>query len=88
VVNKRVLEGLITAGALILCIMNRAQLLSGVELALEFGNKVQNSKVSAADSLFGNVQNEVKISEPNLPAIGYGAGGSSLQGKEEYLDFM
>jgi DNA polymerase III subunit alpha len=69
VVNKRVLEGLITAGAFDTLHKNRAQLLAGVELALEFGNKVQNSKMSSADSLFGEVADEVMIAEPQLPQI-------------------
>jgi DNA polymerase III subunit alpha len=68
-VNKRVLEGLITAGAFDTLNPNRAQLLAVVELALDFGNKVQNSKVSAGDSLFGGVADEVKIAEPKLPEI-------------------
>ena len=39
-----------------------------VEQALEFGSKVQNSKLSSENSLFGGME-EVKISEPPLPNI-------------------
>ncbi len=67
IVNKRTLEGLVLAGAFDTIEPNRAKLFSAVETALEWGHKSRNSKLTTANSLFGEVEEEVKISEPKLP---------------------
>jgi DNA polymerase III subunit alpha len=85
--NKRVLEGLIIAGAFDTINPNRAQLLASVELALEFGSKVQNSKVSDAESLFGSVSEEVKIAEPGLPSIQMWTQKEQLAREREVMGF-
>jgi DNA polymerase-3 subunit alpha len=64
-VNKRALEGLVLAGAFDSVFKNRSTLFESVELALDFGHKIQNSKLSSGDSLFGGTQ-EVLITEPKL----------------------
>ena len=43
----------------------RASLFATIEDALEFGHKVQNSKLVAENSLFGGVEEEVLITEPD-----------------------
>jgi DNA polymerase-3 subunit alpha len=68
IVNKRALESLVLAGAFDSINKHRSRLLMAVEQALEFGSKVQNSKLSSENSLFGGME-EVKISEPPLPNI-------------------
>lgn len=68
IVNKRTLESLVLAGAFDSINKIRAKLLIVVEQALEFGSKVQNSKLSSENSLFGGME-EVKISEPQLPNV-------------------
>ena len=68
IVNKRALESLVLAGAFDSINKHRSRLLMAVEQALEFGSKVQNSKLSSENSLFGGIE-EVKISEPPLPNI-------------------
>jgi DNA polymerase-3 subunit alpha len=65
IVNKRALEGLVLAGAFDSVFKNRSTLFETVELALDFGHKIQNSKLSSADSLFGGME-EVLITEPKL----------------------
>jgi len=65
IVNKRALEGLVLAGAFDSVYKNRATLFESVELALDFGHKIQNSKLSSGDSLFGGTE-EVLITEPKL----------------------
>jgi DNA polymerase-3 subunit alpha len=65
IVNKRALEGLVLAGAFDSVFKNRSTLFASVELALDFGHKIQNSKLSSGDSLFGGTQ-EVLITEPKL----------------------
>ncbi len=69
IVNKRGLEGLVLAGAFDSVEKNRAKLFNSIELALEFGHKVQNSNLFAENSLFGGMEEEVKIQEPELPDI-------------------
>jgi DNA polymerase-3 subunit alpha len=65
IVNKRALEGLVTAGAFDFCNASRASLFKSVELALDHAHKVQNSKLSSSNSLFGETD-EIAIAEPGL----------------------
>ena len=69
IVNKRSLEGLVLAGAFDSITNNRAQMFASVETALEFGHKARNSTLVAENSLFGGIEEDVKISEPELPNI-------------------
>jgi DNA polymerase-3 subunit alpha len=66
IVNKRALEGLVVAGAFDSLEKNRASLFKAVESALEFGHKVQNSKLASTSNLFADTD-DIKISEPKLP---------------------
>jgi len=65
IVNKRALEGLVTAGAFDCIDTNRASLFKSAELALDHAHKVQNSKLSSGNSLFGATE-EIAITEPEL----------------------
>ena len=65
IVNKRSLEGLITAGAFDSVHKNRSSLFESVETALEHSHKVQNSKLASDDSLFGGTD-DIIIPEPSL----------------------
>jgi len=67
-VNKRTLEGLVTAGAFDSIDTNRATLYDAVEKALEFGGKMQHSVFSNGDSLFGEM-GDLEITEPELQDI-------------------
>ncbi len=69
IVNKRVLEGLIYAGAFDSIEKVRSRLFAAVEQALEFGSKVKHVEASAANSLFGGIDEEVKVPEPSLPQV-------------------
>lgn len=69
-VNKRALEGLVLAGAFDSLGGSRAQNFSAIQEALEFGGKVQGSKNSTVDSLFGESHDtyaDVKRTLPNVP---------------------
>jgi len=66
IVNKRALEGLVTAGAFDCTNPNRASMFAAIESALDLAHKVQNSKLVSEDSLFGGTA-EMKIAEPVLP---------------------
>jgi DNA polymerase-3 subunit alpha len=65
VVNKRALEGLVTAGAFDSINTNRASFFNSVESALDHSHKVQNSKLTSGNSLFGETS-EIVIAEPEL----------------------
>ncbi|GAB4291630.1 MAG: DNA polymerase III subunit alpha [Ignavibacteriaceae bacterium] len=67
VVNKRVLEGLVLAGAFDSVDKNRARTYNVIESALDFGHKVQNSKLLSSESLFGEIQEEIIVNEPSPP---------------------
>ena len=69
IVNKRTLEGLVLAGSFDSISNNRAQTFEAVETALEFGHKARTSTLVAENSLFGDIEEDVKISEPQLPDI-------------------
>ena len=65
-VNKRALEGLVSAGAFDSVKGTRAQNFSAIEHSLSFGSKVQAASLSKVDSLFENVEEAMKIEEPEL----------------------
>ncbi len=67
-VNKRTLEGLVTAGSFDSMDTNRAALYNAVEKALEFGGKMQHSVFSNENSLFGGIE-DLEITEPELQDI-------------------
>ncbi len=69
IVNKRGLEGLVLAGAFDSVNNNRAALFDSIESALEFGHKVQNSKITAENSLFGDSHEDMKIKPPELSKV-------------------
>ena len=87
VVNKRGLEGLVLAGAFDSIHNTRASLFATVEDALEFGHKVQNSKLVAETSLFGGAEEEVLISEPNLNVIDPWSQKERLAKEREVIGF-
>ena len=64
-VNKRALEGLVIAGAFDSANNNRASLFNSVELALDHAHKIQNSKLTSGDSLFGGTS-EITVPDPSL----------------------
>jgi len=69
IVNKRTLESLVLAGAFDSFNKLRSRLFAVIEQALDFGSKFQNSKVTAENSLFGEMTEEFKITEPPLPSL-------------------
>ena len=66
-VNKKVLESLILAGAFDSLNNNRAQLFEAVDLAINYGNQVDKNSNKDQINLFGDQEDLVKI--PELPII-------------------
>lgn len=86
-VNKRVLEGLVLAGAFDSCNGNRAQNLEVIEDALSFGSKAQEAIASQANSLFGGVEEGFEIEEPPLPPVERWTDKETLAREREVLGF-
>ncbi len=85
-VNKRVLEGLVLAGAFDTCKGHRAQNYAVVEDALNFGAKTQQSIKSQSSGLFGGME-EMEIPEPDIPDIEPWSDRDLLQKEREVLGF-
>ncbi len=68
VVNKRLLENLIRAGAMDSVHDNRAELFDGVETILRHAQRNANERSSQQTSLFAGEEAAVKISLPSVPA--------------------
>jgi DNA polymerase III subunit alpha len=69
VLNRRLLEALIRAGALDNLHDNRRQLLDSVELALRYGNAHAAQAASDQTSLFGGMPEHGPLPKPALPAV-------------------
>ena len=69
--NKRMLEGLISAGAFDCFGVHRSQLLAVYESVLDRANKINKQKSSLQMSLFGDIIEEdvTDISYPNIPEL-------------------
>jgi DNA polymerase-3 subunit alpha len=87
IVNKRSLEGLVLSGAFDSYGISRASLFGAIEIALERGHKVRNSKLSASNSLFGGSDEDSKISEPPLPQVKSWSAEYRLAKEREVLGF-
>lgn len=66
-VNKKVLESLILAGAFDSLNKNRAQLFEAVDLAISYGNQVDKQSNKNQINLFGDQEELIKV--PDLPII-------------------
>jgi len=87
IVNKRVLEGLVLAGAFDSVKGSRAQNFAAIEEALQFGNKYQADKKKMANSLFGDDAEEMDIPEPELPDVPPWDDKTKLAKEREVLGF-
>ena len=67
--NRRLLEALIRAGALDSLHGNRRALLDGVEVALRYGNAHAAQAASEQTSLFGGLSGHAQPPKPALPAV-------------------
>lgn len=86
-VNKRALEGLVLAGAFDNITPTRRRLFEAVEQALTFAHKAQSSKVLSENSLFGGMEEEVKLTEPELPKFEQWTDKERLAKEREVIGF-
>lgn len=88
VVNKRLLEALVCAGAFDSCSngAHRAQLFSAIEPAIEYGKRANGAVVSTMESLFAT-EDIAKPQEPGLPPVPEWQERDRLRKEREYLSF-
>ncbi|HSB09055.1 MAG TPA: DNA polymerase III subunit alpha [Blastocatellia bacterium] len=86
-VNKRVLEGLIRAGAFDSVNKSRARLFAAIDSAVEGGQRIQRSRASGQHDLFGALAAAEPDVEPPLPEAPEWANHELLKGEKETLGF-
>jgi DNA polymerase-3 subunit alpha len=87
IVNKRVLEGLVLAGAFDKLKGNRAEIFYSIESAIDFSQKVRNFKEKFDDGLFGGTAEVENINEPELEKVRPWERSVELEKEREVLGF-
>ena len=85
--NKRVLEGLVLAGAFDKLKGNRAEIFYSIESAIDFSQKVRNFKEKFDDGLFGGTAEVENINEPELEKVRPWERSVELEKEREVLGF-
>ncbi len=86
-VNKKVLESLIQAGALDSLEGHRAQLMAAVDLALQFGQRAQASRMAGQTDLFAMDEEMASEMYPELPEVPEWSHGEVLAREKQLLGF-
>ncbi|HTG17247.1 MAG TPA: DNA polymerase III subunit alpha [Blastocatellia bacterium] len=86
-VNKRVLEGLIRAGAFDSIELARARLFSAIDSAIESGLRAQRSQASGQFEMFGAASQSTQVEDPPLPDAPEWPHYQLLKGEKETLGF-
>jgi DNA polymerase-3 subunit alpha len=86
-VNKRVIESLVKCGAFDSLGFSRAQLLAGLEEAMEWAQDVEREKANRQITMFGEFQNGRGKTEPRLPEIPAWPENQRLAAEKETLGF-
>jgi DNA polymerase-3 subunit alpha len=87
VVNKRVLEGLVLAGAFDSLGGSRSRNFMAIEEALSFGSKLQSVKNSQEGGLFADDSEAIEIHEPELPIMNEWESKERLSKERQVLGF-
>ncbi len=87
VVNKKILEGLVLAGAFDKLKGSRAQIFYSIEKAIEFGQSAKSAKDSFGDGLFGESSEIHALKEPELEKVPNWAKEIELEKEREVLGF-
>jgi DNA polymerase-3 subunit alpha len=89
VVNKRVLESLIKAGAFDVIAANRAALMLVLDKAIEHGTRAQRDRLSGQGGLFASLSDATDhfTSDPGLPTVPEWSKKESLAFEKESLGF-
>ncbi len=87
IVNKRVLEGLVLAGAFDKLKGTRAEIFYSIESAIDFAQKVRNFKEKFDDGLFGGTAEVENIQEPELEKVRPWERNVELEKERDVLGF-
>ncbi|MBF0119908.1 MAG: DNA polymerase III subunit alpha [Desulfobacterales bacterium] len=86
-VNKKVMESLICCGAFDSTGANRSQMISVLEHALDYAQRIQKEKVSPQLNLFNLKGSKTVINEPTMPKLEEWEQKQLLAFEKEYLGF-
>jgi len=86
-VNKKVMESLIQAGALDSLEGHRAQLMEGIDIASIYSQHVYAHRANGQTSIFDTADEEVRIDNPPLPDVKPWSQGEQLAREKELLGF-
>ncbi len=84
-VNKRVLESLVMAGAMDSLEGTRAEQFATIDIAIKYGQQIQENKHRNQEDLFGQVSNGQSAMVPNLVSADNWPDSVSLQKEKEVL---
>lgn len=86
-VNKKVLESLIQAGALDSLQGNRAQLMESIDLATMYSQRAHVQRVNGQRSIFDTASEDISVDQPALPDAKPWNSGEQLSREKEMLGF-
>jgi DNA polymerase-3 subunit alpha len=86
-VNKRVLEGLIRAGAFDSVAQSRGRLFAAIDVAIETGQRSQRSRATGQADLFGALAAAAPVADMSLPNAEEWTTQELLKGEKETLGF-
>ena len=86
-VNKKVLESLIQAGALDSLHGNRAQLMESIDLATMYSQRAHVQRVNGQRSIFEMANENVSLDQPALPDVKSWRSSDQLSREKEMLGF-
>jgi DNA polymerase-3 subunit alpha len=87
VLNKRVLESFIKAGAFDSLGARRSQLYAIIDSAIEFGGRMQRQRENGQFGLFGGETGLARMLEPSLPDVPEWSVEEKLAGEKETIGF-
>lgn len=87
ILNRKALESLIYAGALDSLEGNRAQKINAVDLALAFGQRYREEANNAQISIFGEMSQQIILTQPTLERIPEWNVSFQLEKEKEHLGF-
>jgi len=87
IVNRKTFEALIYAGAMDSLTGNRSQKFKAIDIALKYGQRIQDEKAAAQVSLFGSSTGQVIMNEPELEELNDWDSQEKLEKEKEYIGF-